>query len=112
VPLKGIRSRHELIGALLSIIGASAAFQSAAVTWLRRVNGEFTGVESANMTCVQGDDIEIFLLCRAGADTPAAGEVSGDSPRLLTVQQLAGLAATMLRLLLELYGAHSLGPGR
>lgn len=41
----------------------------------------------------------------AGADTPAAGEVAGDSPQLVTVQELAGLAATMLRMMLELYGA-------
>jgi hypothetical protein len=63
-------------------------------------------VLTANMTCVQGHGDETCLLGRAGADTPAVGEVSGDSPRLVTVQQLATLAATMLRLLLELYGAH------
>ncbi len=63
------------------------------------------------MACFQGYDDETCLLGCAGADTPAAGEVSGDSPRLVTVQQLAALAATMLRLLLELYGVHSVKSG-
>ena len=58
------------------------------------------------MTLSCGGDSDGALLGHAGADTPAAGEVSGDSPKLVTVQQLAALAATMLRLLLELYGAH------